>query len=137
MLGSRFGKNGILALALALVIALGGGIAYANEVNLLGLGESHSYSIQIYAQTDYYTADVTRAISSRGTIKANITSTKPVYVRVSTGAGSVLTDSYYFYKGGSKKIFTNTYGGSVKARPEARAATKAHLMKGTWTYKDQ
>ena len=122
-------------LAAAFVLLVGAGAAYANDVKPLGLNETHNYPINVYAVTTQYNADKTRALSARGYINANISGTKTIQIRVANGSGSVLT-SPVTITSGTKRIFTNSYGGVVRTQPQVKAVSTAHQVQGTWTYRD-
>lgn len=124
----------LIAMLIAL-FSVSVGIAKANELSLNGMGETHSYEIQIYAYPDYYTPDVTRMLSSRGSITANLSSTSGVRIVVRDGRGNNLASPRTCYKG-STAVFSNTYGGNVRTQPNAMALTGAHRLGGQWIYRD-
>ena len=124
----------IIAVA-ALLVVISTGTAFANEVQPLGRNEKHNYAINIFAVTSQYNSDTVRAITSRGLIDANISGVNTIDIQVTNASGSVLTSPVRITNG-TRRIFTNTYGGMVQTRPQAKAVYKDHQVIGTWTYYD-
>ena len=136
MIKRFFSGNLRKAAAIAtLLTVLSTGTAFANEVQPLARNEKHPYPINIYAVTSQYNSDTARALSSRGFINANISGVNPIDIRVCNANGSVLTSPVRITSG-TRRIFTNTYGGLVQTRPQAKAVKKDHKVIGTWTYYD-
>ena len=119
----------------AVLVVMSAGTAFANEAQPLGRNEKHNYAINIYAVTSQYNSDKARAITSRGLIDANISGVNTIDIRVTNASGSVLTSPVRITSG-TRRIFTNTYGGMVQTRPQAKAIYKDHQVIGTWTYHD-
>ena len=124
----------IIAVA-ALLVVMSTGTAVANEVQPLGRNEKHNSAINIFAVTSQYNSDTVRVITSRGLIDANISGVNTIDIQVTNASGSVLTSPVRITNG-TRRIFTNTYGGMVQTRPQAKAVYKDHQVIGTWTYYD-
>lgn len=135
-MASRIFRRVAIAFAsAAAVFALGAAAVCANEVVPLGWGETHTYPIQIYASTGYYTSDVTRPSNARGSIEANLTSTSGVSIQVCSPSGAALAAAKNCYNGTST-VFVNRYGGLVQTTPRAKALFNSHSLGGSWIYKD-
>lgn len=127
-------KFGMVAASALLLTSVFGGFAFASNVKPLGLNETRTYPIQIYATTGGFTADVTRPLTANGNIKANLSNTSGVLIRVCDRYGSVLSHHKACYNG-TTTVFMNSYGGQVSTRPEAKAINAGHKLQGTWIYR--
>lgn len=127
-------KTFVAAVSVCLCALVLGGVAYGADLETRGLNETRTYKIQIYARTGGYTPDVSRPLTANGSIKANLTSTSGVRIRVCNAYGSVLSYPKACYRGTST-VFINSYGGQLMTRPEAQAITTGHSLGGTWTYR--
>lgn len=121
--------------AILFCVATFGGMAFGADIKPLGINETYHYKIQIYARTGGYVSDVTRPLTANGSIKANLTSTSGVSIRVCDAFGSRLTSPKNCYKG-TTTVFINSYAGKkVDTKPEAKALNANHSLGGTWTYR--
>ncbi len=127
-------KTFVAAVSVCLCVLALSGVAFGADQEPRGLNETRTYKIQIYARTGGYIPDVSRPLTANGSIKANLTSTSGVRIRVCNAYGSVLSYPKACYRGTST-VFINTYGGQLMTRPEAQAIAANHSLGGTWTYR--
>lgn len=127
-------KLGAAVASVFLAASVFGGAAFGADSVPFGLNETRTYPIQIYVTTGGYTPDVTRPLTPNGNIKANLSRTSGVRIRVCDAYGSVLSYPKACYNG-TTTVFMNNYGGQISTRPEAQAINASHSLQGTWTYR--